>query len=175
MKKFKIIPLFIAFILFSSCSVQEKMSPEIFVERLSKEYLLINSDSFNDFLSDNKYFCFLTNKNNTEFLIELNINDSNDITKIGLACTQVDKEKDFINLVESILNVYSKNASSKEIINNLFENGKLKKQITYYDTQWHLFTASADKNGLYFSITNKKLNPWEESLLSLKSNDRITF
>ena len=171
----KIISIFFVIKLLTSCSVQEKMSPEIFIERLNKEYLLINSDSFDDFLSDNKYFCFFTNKNNSEFLIELNINDNIDITKISLACMQVDKENDFINLAESIINVYSNNVLSQDVINNLFENGKIKKDIKYYDTQWHLFTASADENGLYFSITNKKLNPREEVLLSLKSNDRITF
>ena len=71
--------------------------------------------------------------------------------------------------------VFSPDANEDEIIRALTENGKLKPSYTYYETQWYYWSSHSDKNGLYFSVINKKLSEPIIVEYSLKANDKTGF
>lgn len=175
MRKIILIILFFSLLIFSACSVQEKMSPEIFFERLSNVNSEMDFENSEQFVQEDKNIVFIKNKNGTDFVFELSVNESGDAEKISLACAQTDKVSDFIHCVEAVIKTYSPSDDTAEILSALFENGQIKQEYAYHDTQWHGYAAVASENTLYFSITNKKLVPQNEVELSLKPNDRVDF
>ncbi len=175
MNKKIILLSFVVLLLFSSCSVQEKMSPEIFFKRLSKQTDMFDFENSEQFLEKTDYICFVKDYTGTEHVFELSVTDSGDINKISLACNVTDKAENFISVIEQIIIVYSPEESTDEIINSLTENGKISNKMTYHETQWHSWCIYADENGQYFSVTNKKLTEQSEIELSLKPNDKSGF
>lgn len=162
-------------ILFSSCSVQENMSPAIFLNRLSKQTDVFDFENSEQFIDDNKYICFVNDNTGKEHVFELSLTETGDINKISLACIKTDKAENFISYIRQIIFVYAPEENENEIINSITENGKITDKIKYYETQWHSWCSYADKNGFYFSVTNKKLVEQTTVEFSLKPNDKIDF
>ena len=167
--------LLFAFIFLSGCSVQKSMNPRIFLERLSDKtdsFVLENTDIFAD---KSGYICFVKDKNAKDFLFEFSVDKSENIKKISFSCIETEKAEDFVEYVKNIISVYSSTENADEIIMNLTENGKLKQGINYFENQWYLYCTNADKNGLFFSVTNKEMSEKTTVLYSLKPNDRVDF
>lgn len=177
MKKFFSVVLTFAFVLsiLSACSVQEKMSPRIFFERLSKINTQLDLENSEQFIEGSDYVCFVSDFNSTEYVFQISVNDSGDAEKISLACAQTDKAADFISCAASVVKTYSPNDNPQEIIASLFKHGQISREYLYFETQWHRYTAAASEDGFFFSVESKKLVPADAVELSLKPNDKADF
>lgn len=174
MKKYFIFLSVIIFLL-GGCSVQEKMSPQIFFERLSKKTDFFDLKNKECFFENSDYISFVKDKYSTEYVFDISVTENGDINKIGFSCDKTEKAEDFICCVREIISVYSPDENHNEIIGSLTENGKPKTGLNYYDTQWYSWCSYADKNGLFFSVTNKKLTSQSTVEFSLKPNDKSGF
>ena len=157
MKKIIILLISLSFIM-NACSVQERMSPEIFFERLSEisdEYLLDDKECFYE---DMKCVYFLK-----------------DIYKISFACDETDKAEKFIEYIKDIITAYSPQENADEVVKSLTVNGKPDKGFSYYETKWYSWTVYSDENGVFFSVTNNKVNEKTTAEYSLKPNDKSGF
>lgn len=173
MRKIISIVLFLFVLLLSACSVQENMNPKLFLEKLAVINPELNLECSEQFYENNSYFCFVSDKNRTDFLIEILVNDSENVQKISLVCNQTDKAADFISCVRSIIETYAFGDNTDEILSALYENGEIKQKSIYYDTQWHNYISSASDLSVYFSVSSKKLIPESNAELTLKPNDRV--
>lgn len=159
----------------SACSLQEKMSPRIFFDRLSKINIQLDMENSEQFIEGNDYVCFVSDFNSTEYVFQISVNDSGDAEKISLACNQTDKSADFVSCAKSVIQAYAPDDSADEVTASLFENGAIRQKYIYHDTQWHKYSAVASDSGFFFSVSSKKLVPAEEVELSLKPNDKADF
>ena len=171
MKKQVLICLFLIAFLLNACSVQEKMNADIFFERISDSGFEIIDIIY----ENNKNLYYVKDSESTDYILEFSYNDYGDVNKISFACNKTDKAENFIKYMRDIISAYSPDENKDDIINELTENGKLKHYYTYYDTQWYFWSSFSDINGLYFSVTNKKLSEQRIADYSLKQNDRIKF
>ncbi len=174
MKRFSLV-LLIVIILFGGCSVQKKMSPDIFLERLSKKSDFFIFDETESFVENSNFVCYLKNENNISYVFEFLVNDLGDVKKISLSCDKTEKTENFICNMKDIVSVYSPEENSEELIKNLSEDGNMKEGLNYFENQWYLYCTNVNENGLFFSVTNKKLFPQTSVDFSLKPNDKYDF
>ena len=119
----------------NACSVQERMSPEIFFERLSEisdEYLLDDKECFYE---DMKCVYFLKDIYGSELVYEFALNNKKDIYKISFACDETDKAEKFIEYIKDIITAYSPQENADEVVKSLTVNGKPDKGFSYYETK----------------------------------------
>ena len=163
MKKFYVSLSFIFIIVLSSCSLQEKMSPDIFIERLinNSEITIIN-----EFCENEKYVCYFSDKSNSNFIIRIDSDNSRNTKKICLVCTETIKTENFKSMTETVIKIYAPNENTDEIISSLFSE-----EWNYFDSQWYRYSSAISENGLYFSIESAKLSTETDAEMTLKPND----
>lgn len=168
----KIIISVILMLSLAACSVQENMSSELFFERFQKydNNISINSS----FYQEESYVCFSL-YHNAEIIFEIKTDSNNNAVKINLACSETDKINEFTDCAESVIRIYSPNDTSQDIIENLFYPEKVNNEFRYFNTQWHTYSAVVSDNGLFFSVSNKKLMPENKVEFSLKQNDIVEY
>lgn len=175
MKKIIIVINAVLIVFLAACSVQEKVSPDIFVERLSAANDSFVFETESCFIDGNKAVFFAKYNNEIDTVFEITEDEQGNAEKISLACTQADKAELFISCVKNVIETYSPDDNSDEILTALFEkiinDGKNK----YYETQWHSYSAVFSKEGLFFSVKNKKLIKESSVEFSLKENDIIEY
>ncbi len=172
----KIILLFlIIFIVFGGCSVQEKMSPEILIERLTDNCESFDFENSEFFTEKSDFICYVKSRNNTDYVFVFSVNEAGDVKKISFSCGNTEKAENFICNIRDMISVYSPEENLDEVIKNITENGKLRKGMSYHENQWYLYSINSDDNGMYFSVTNKKLFPRTSVEYSLKPNDKYDF
>ncbi len=161
-------------LLLQACSVQEKMSPEIFFERLKKVDSRFSFDASEQFFEGNEYICFVSDDNSNCFAFQISVNDSGDCEKISVAAEKADSQ-DFISCVKSVIQAYAPDDDAENITKKLFTGGKIVAEYVYYDSQWHSYSAAGNNGIFYFSVSSKKLVSEKNVELSLKPNDKIDF
>lgn len=173
MKKVSIILFSIALtLLLQACSVQEKMSPQIFLDRLSKIITQLDFDTAEQFYEGNEFVCFVSDDDINTYAFQISMTDSGDCKKISFASEKIGDDT-FKECVKSIITVYAPDDDAETIISSLYSTNKQKFQ--YYETQWHSYSFSAEKECRYFSVSSKKLASENNVQLSLKPNDKIDF
>lgn len=175
MKKSVILVLLISMLMFTSCSVQETMSPQIFFERLSQTDSQLCFDSSEQFYEGNEFVCFVSDLNSNNYAFQISVNDNGDCEKITLACNKTDRASDFISCVKSVVQTYSPDDDADDVLEQLYPNAEIKAEYVYHDTQWHKYSAAASDEGFCFSVSSKKLITENEVELSLKPNDKVDF
>ncbi len=173
MKKVAVVILLMIFL--SSCTVQKKMSPWIFIERVEKNDKNIAFDTGNSFYENEDFVCYATYADMSGFCVEILTDESGNSKKISLACMQTDKTDKFISFSKSVIETYSPDDSADEVIKSLFGNKKINNVFAYHSTQWYDYSAILSENGFYFSVASKKLMPQSEVEFSLKPNDIIEY
>lgn len=156
----------------TACSTQEKMSPELFFKRFEKYDSNISIN--NSFYDKESYICYSL-YHNAEIIFEISTDSDNNSTKINLACTDTDKVNEFIDCAESIIIIYAPDDNPLNIIENLFISQKINNEFRYYDTQWYTYSSILSDNGLFFSVSGKKLTSQSEVEFSLKQNDIVEY
>lgn len=166
--KIKIFAVVITVIfMFSACTVQEKMNPMIFTERITK---LMNEEiSIGESFSKNgRYIIFFSDKSGNNYICELLTDNSENIKKVCLASNNTSKAESFKYLFERIIMIYAPSENSAEIISNLFN-----KKWNYHTTQWYSYSGIISDEGLFASIENKMLSTQSDAELTLKQSDII--
>ncbi len=156
---------------FCSCSVQEKMNSEIFIERFSGSCAELDFQNSEIVYEESDCKMFIKNKAGIEFLIELKTDDRNNVNKINLVTTEIKAESSFVSIAGKITETYTPDDSSQTILNELFANGKIKNEFVFFETQWYYYSAAKTENAIYFSVENKKLSSEKNTDLTLKPND----
>lgn len=170
MKKKLILPL-VFLLLFSSCSVQEKMSPEIFMERLEKNFDRFEYENAEKYYENNNYVCYLNSDSADEFMIEIITDTNNNAVKICFAAFETDNGDEFVSAAQAIIKSFSANDDGAAVCKELFEKNGSSNDFSYYETQWYRYCASFIDSVIYFSAESKKLSPESEYELTLKQND----
>lgn len=173
MKKFLIV--FIALLLLSSCSVQEKVSPGIFVERLCAADENAELDNDLSFGSGEVYTYYITYAQSLRLVAEMRSDGQGNVKKINLACNKTDKADLFMQCVKSVICVYSPEENPDEILKAVFPGKESDGTFFYHETQWYKYSAVLSENGLFFSTENKKVSPQSEVEFSLKPNDIVEY
>ena len=158
----KIIPLILIFtLLFSACTVQETVDPQVFLDRLSKadENLAFSEDG--TFYENNSCVTFFEFKGKS-FVAEQFCGGDGVVTEICLSSETAD-ENCFSECTETFISVYAPNENSAEIISNLFKDG-----YSYYETQWYSYSSYTDGKTRFFCVKNKKLSPTQAERLTLR-------
>lgn len=168
MKKSLILLMFCVLIIFASCSKQEKMNTEIFMERFAR----LSPQSFSaeeKFSYNGKDIVFLKDNGGTEFVFEFTDDEYGNIKKICLAVNETDKA-DLMNYYCGLtVNAYAPNEDAKAVISTLFKN-----TLDYHSTQWYRYSSVKSDDALFFSIENMRYSTESDAQLTLKEND-ITF
>lgn len=171
----KIACLVLVFLALTACSVQEKMSPWIFTERIQETDKSISIDTENSYYENGNFVCYASYKDNVRLVFEISTDEHGNSDKISLACTQTDKTDEFVLCAMNVVEAYAPDDSADEVIKNVFLKRELSGKCVYYDTQWHSYAAVLSENGLYFSAESKKLIPQSEVEFSLKQNDIVEY
>lgn len=167
----KIIILLFIMIILSSCSVQEKMNSEMFIERLSKKDIQIEIKTSEIIYEDGKSYYYFISENNAKFLIVMYNDENKNINKISLTCNDINAEKDFMLYAKYIIDTFSFDDSSESVVKEIFKDAKINSGFSYYETQWYYYTSALSDNSMFFSIENKKLSQRKNTELTLKPND----
>lgn len=171
----RIVFLLVFLLVLCSCSVQEKVDTEIFMERFLKASEMFDSEGCEKIYGENSNIIFINDKYGTEYVFEFFTDENSNINKISFACTQTDKAENFVVCLREIINTYSPDENADDVIASLTENGKIRNKFTYYETKWYSYASYSDENGMHFSVTNKKLVVPSTVELSLKPNDKSGF
>ncbi len=171
----KIFCLISVLLILGSCSVQEKVSPMIFMKRIIKTDNNLNADIDSSFVEDNNYICFAKYAEKTDVVFEIKTDEGGNVKKISLACTQADKTDDFIDCVSSVIKTYAPDDDIQSVLSSILLTKNTSDNFSYHETQWYLYSSAVTENGLYFSVENKKLIPQSEVEFSLKQNDIVEY
>ncbi len=158
----RIIPFIVILsMVFSGCTVQETVDPQVFLARLAKadENIVYSSDRM--FYEENSCVAFFEYKSKS-FVAELFCGGDGIVTEICLSSETAD-ENCFSECAETFISVYAPDEISAEIIANLFEDG-----YDYYESQWYVYATYNDGKTRYFSVKNKKLSPTQAEKLTLR-------
>lgn len=154
-------------VILSGCTVQEKVSAEIFLERLtSGDKNIIIEDAFR---TEEDFVAFIS-YGGADFVMKLTDDDCLNVESISLTCSDGGKTEMFRKLVKNIITTYCDD-SADEIINGLFVNNE-NGDFRFFSTQWYRYSAVLNENGLYFSLENLKLIEITEEELSLEHKKR---
>ncbi|MBR3781566.1 MAG: hypothetical protein IKK63_10250 [Clostridia bacterium] len=171
----RIVILIIFLLVLCSCSVQEKMSTEIFTERFSEASEMFDFEDCEKIYGENSNIVIINDKYGTEYVFEFFTDENNNINKISFACTQTDKAENFVVCLREIIDTYSPDENADDVIMSLTENGKIRNKFTYYETQWYSYASYSDMNGMCFFVKNKKFIVPSTVEFSLKPNDKSGF
>ena len=160
--------------LLAACSVQEKMSPRIFLDRLFDSGVVLpeTAEIFNE---SGNCVCFASDEQGTEYALEIKTDESGNVKRISAACTMQEAQEKFIRLARSIINAYSPEDSADEVTKALFKSGEINGNCLYYETQWHSYSVCASDDGVFFAVESKKLAETTAVELSLKPNDKSEY
>ncbi|MBR2868472.1 MAG: hypothetical protein IKB88_05345 [Clostridia bacterium] len=165
----KILVLIPLFLFLSACSVQENVSPDLFVSRLEKTVRDAAIDSDGIFYENEKSVVY-ADYGGCRFAIEMTCDSDGKVKKISLACNDTDKAECFYSFIKNIVSVYAPDEDCDRILQNLCCG----KQFSFYESQWYSYSFSSAVSGFYFGVENKKLAPAKDIGLTLKPNDIVT-
>lgn len=170
MKNIKIIFVLFILVMLSSCSVQEKASPEIVVKRLKAGYseFVFENDGF---YSDGNYYIFFNFKNTTA-LIKMETDKNNSVARISVSFESDDNNDVVFDLIEPLITVYSLKEDCTEIIKSLSCE---KDGFSYAYGHDHIYSLVRNGKNIYFEIINNRLSEYSAPQLTLKQNDRENF
>ncbi len=158
----KIFIVFLAVIFLASCSVQERMSADLFIERLTKncEDIFIKKIMYHN---ETVKICINDSKSK-EYFIELDCDTYGNI--YGISLIGDDEFGDFVILTKHIMKTYSPDISIESVTDKLFIDN-----FNFVETQWYYISSAKKDEILFFSIENKKLTASKTTDLTLKNND----
>lgn len=163
MKKIYVTLSIFLIVILSSCSMQEKMNPEIFIERLIRNSEITIK---NEFFENEKYVCYFSDKSNCNFIIRIDSDSGRNAKKICLACTETSKTENFKSMTETVIKTFAPNEKIDEILSSLFSE-----EWNYYNSQWYRYSSAVSEKGLYFSIESVKLSTQTDAEMTLKPNN----
>lgn len=167
MKRIIILEILILLVL-SACTVQEKVSPELYISRLTE-----NADGFsvlseNIFYENKECYCFIKGDDGSGYALQIEADTGKNIKKICLAGMKTDKTDDFKMIAETLVKTYAPDEAIEDIKAALFKN-----ELDYYNSQWYRYSSAVTENGIFFSVENMKISTDSDAELTLKQNDLV--
>lgn len=163
--------IFVLVFLLTSCTVQDAVNIDLFIERLSEKYPVYNAGSDKMFFENNKCVLFTKDENGINYSLELTSDLQGNLYKISLACIETDKADLILNFAKNLVSVYAPTENRNAVISNLRKD----KLFSFYETDWYSYAFSETENGLFFSVENKRFTSEDVSVLTLKNNKEITL
>lgn len=170
MKKYKIIPIIILLLFLSACSVQEKVSPEIFKSRIEKNYpeFVFENDGY--YLNDCFYVfaCY----NNNDIAFKIGISENYIANKISLSFEKNESLKEISEIIRPVIEVFSPNEDGEIIIDELINT---EEGFYYSYGKEYSYSLAVNEKNIYFEVFNNRLSNYTIPELTLKQNDKTTF
>lgn len=157
-------------LLLSSCTVQEEVSPDLFISRFAQVYPDYSLEADGMFYENEKCVLFANDASGNRFAIEMTADERGRVRKISLACVDADKAENMFSFAKDVISVYAADENPESVAASL----NIGKNYSYHETQWYYYSFSSTETGLFFSVENKKLSPEKEVALTLKENDIVT-
>ena len=154
--------------LLSACSVQERVSADIFLERLAAEYESLPCETF---AMGNETFCFLSSSDKKQEVLLIAACDENgNVYKITLI-SDSSNHADLIEKSQTAFSVYTLNVDFSEFFKSDYI---IKSKTGFYDyeTENYLLNFSCINGKESVSIQNIKLSVVKMNELTLKPNDK---
>ncbi len=165
----KIIPILIAVaILLSSCSKQEGVTPEIFIERATASMKCAKFDTDNAFRDENGYHCF-GNLSEEEILLTCRIDENNIVYEACVTSVKQGLSDELRCVCVELIRAFSDDELAENTVETLVQ--KADEMPSYVETQWFTYCMMNSENGFYFSVYDKKLKQENIPELTLKEND----
>lgn len=157
-------------ILFNSCSVQEKVSPDILIKRLETKCVDLVFDN-EGYYKGNDYYIFAVYESlNTAF--KFKTDDSGTVYKVSVSFIIGENRNIISPIIEPVISVFSPREISDEVLKDLLS---LKKEYNYYYGQDYTYSLIENEKNIYFEVFNNKLSGYTIPELTLKENDKSDF
>lgn len=169
MKKISLAISLLLILLLPSCTVQERVSPLIFIDRLNEISADLNFISENSYYDDNVFISFLDFKDLKSIAIKMQLSDDNSIIKISLIT--INNSRAF-ELIKLLIETYSPEEDSNVIFNEL--TGTEKGFCYSFGNEYTYSVFKSDKE-IYFEVFINSQSDYSVPDLTLKSNDKIKF
>ncbi len=167
MKTIRLITVLFLIIILPSCSVQEKVSPNILKTRIEKQYPEFVFDN-KGFYKENNYYNIALFKEET-IAFKMNIDESDTVNKIAVFFYNNDETE---NIIKPVIKTFSPNEDCERIISDL----KQKREGFFYSYgKEYSYSLAVNDNNVYFEVFNNKLSDYTIPDLTLKHNDRLTY
>lgn len=169
MKKTAVIITLLIIFLLSGCSVQERVSPLILIDRLSKQSSEIFFDPQQTFFEDNTFICFIEYKNISNITVKMHTSEDSSVKKISVYSTF---DNHILELIKLLIKIYSPKENSEKICEELIKNAD---SFKYYNGKEYTYSLFISDESIYFEVFNKNLSEYTIPELTLKPNDRIKY
>lgn len=169
MKKIKVFILLFCLLGFSSCSIQERVSPEKLKERLAGGCAdLVFEDK--GFYIEKNFYDFAIYKN-IKIAFKFVTDDSGTVYKVSESFI-VDDSNTIQDLIEPIISVYSPKEDFEKIKDELLNR---EKKYNFSYGKEHNYSLINDGKSVYFEVYNNRLSNYSIPELTLKENDKQDF
>ena len=169
MKKFSLAIFLLLILLLPSCTVQERVSPLIFIDRLNEISDDFNFISENSYYDDNVFISFLDFKDLKSIAIKMQLSDDNSIIKISLIT--INNSRAF-ELIKLLIETYSPEEDSNVIFNELTG---IEKGFYYSFGNEYTYSVFKSDKDIYFEVFINSQSDYSVPDLTLKPNDKIEF
>ena len=167
MKIFRLFSILFLLIILSSCSVQEKVSPEILKTRIEKQYpeFIFNN---NGIYKENSFYTFAVFEEK-KIIFKMNFDENYSVNKIALL---FDNNNEYENIIKPVIKTFSPNEDCEKIISELEQK---KEGFFYSYGKEYSYSLGVNEKNVYFEVFNNRLSDYKVPELTLKQNDRITY
>ena len=160
--------LFIILIL-SGCSVQERVSPLILIDRLTEQSSEIIFDPQYSYFEGNSFIGFINYKNINNVVIKIHTADGNSVKKISVYSSADNK---VFELIKLLIDIYSPKEDCENILKELTDNTE---SFRYSFGKEYSYSLAVTDDSIYFEAFNNNLSEFTIPDLTLKANDRINY
>ena len=167
----KILPLiFAVMLLFSACTVQEAVSPDLFISRFADEFPDYQLETDGAFYEGDTCVLFANDVSGNRFAVEMTADSQGRLKKISLACADADKAEDLFSFARDIISVYAPGENADSILQSLDDGN----YFSYHETLWYSYAFSKTGSGLFLGIGNKHYASVSEPRLTLRENESVS-
>lgn len=169
MKKTAVAFSLIFILLLSGCSVQERVSPLILVNRLTKQSNEIICDPQHTYFDGNTFICFIEYGSIKNIIIKMHTTEENSVKKISVYSTA---DNQIFELIKLLISIYSPKEDSENISEELRKNTD---SFRYFNGKEYTYSLFTSDKSIYFEVFNNNLSEYTIPELTLKANDRIDY
>ena len=168
MRKLRIISaiILILVLVLSSCSVQERISPEIFKSRTEKNYPEFVFENEGYYLND--YFYIFAVYNGSDIVFKIAVDENNTANKISISFEMNDNIKEISDIIKPVIEIFSPNEDCKKIADELINK---EGEFRYSYGKEYSYSLAVNGKNIYFDVFNNRLSDYTVPELTLKQHD----
>lgn len=170
MRSRKIISVIILILFLSSCSVQERASPEILKSRIEKNYPEFVFENSGYYLNDCFYIFAVFRNSNIAFKIAAD--ENNIANKISLSFEMNDNIKELSEIIKPVIETFSPKEECEIIIEELIN---AEEGFRYSYGKEYTYSLAVNGKSVFFDVFNNRLSGYTVPELTLKPNDKTPY